>query len=663
MALLIIFLVSLPVLSYFLYLLRKRINKAKTTSGLLPLGPRGLPLIGNLHQLESTNLHYQLWNLSKKYGPLMSLRLGLVQTVVVSSVKMAKEALKTHDVEFSGRPALVGQQKLTYNGLDVAFAPYNDYWKEMRKICVTHLFNASRVHNFSSLYKLLAKMSKGGDIGRRTANYHPDIWGDRFINYNSEDEIYHGAQSQEIEELKEEVRRELLGCSADSLTQLKLIDAILRLGVGYQFERELEEALQNLCDAYSNNFYNIEDDDPYHVALRFRLLRQRGYKVSCDIFNQFKDGKGNFKESLKTDVSGMLSLYEAAHLGVHGEDILDEAIAFTTTHLQSSMAPKVIHALLQPLHKGMPRLEARWWKDLNFAGKLPFARDRVVESYFWIVGVYFEPEYSLARKLLAKIFSMTSIIDYIYDVYATPKELDLFTAAIDRWDMSCMNQLPEYMQIFYEALLDLYKEIEEELATKGWSYRVHYAKEEMKILVHGYHDESKWFHNNYVPTMEEYMRVSLVTSAYSMLTAAYFLGMDSVVTKEAFDWVSEKPRIIRASTIIGRLVNDIKSHKFEQERGHPASAIEYYMKEKEREGVSVTEQEVHEELYKKVGDAWKDINEEFLMPTEVPRALLMRVLNLSRVIDIIYKEADDYTHVGQVMKDNIASVLIHPVAI
>lgn len=87
------------------------------------------------------------------------------------------------------------------------------------------------------------------------------------------------------------------------------------------------------------------------------------------------------------------------------------------------------------------------------------------------------------------------------------------------------------------------------------------------------------------------------------------------------------------------------------------------MKEKEREGVSVTEQEVHEELYKKVGDAWKDINEECLMPTEVPRPLLMRVLNLSRVIDVIYKEGDGYTHVGQVMKDNIASVLIHPVAI
>ncbi|KAL9447981.1 hypothetical protein AB3S75_015455 [Citrus x aurantiifolia] len=148
MALLIVFLVSLPVIFYFLHLQRKLINKPKTTSALLPPGPRGLPLIGNLHQLESTNFHYQLWNLSKKYGPLMSLRLGLVQTVVVSSVKIANEALKTYDVEFSGRPALVGQQKLTYNGLDIVFAPYNDKWKEMRKICVAHLFNASRVRHF-----------------------------------------------------------------------------------------------------------------------------------------------------------------------------------------------------------------------------------------------------------------------------------------------------------------------------------------------------------------------------------------------------------------------------------------------------------------------------------------------------------------------------------
>ena len=74
----------------------------------------------------------------------------------------------------------------------------------------------------------------------------------------------------------------------------------------------------------------------------------------------------------------------------------------------------------------------RWWKDLDFAKKLPFARDRIVECYFWIVSVYFEPQYSLARKILTKVISMTSILDDIYDAYGTLEELEPFTEAIER---------------------------------------------------------------------------------------------------------------------------------------------------------------------------------------------------------------------------------------
>lgn len=83
----------------------------------------------------------------------------------------------------------------------------------------------------------------------------------------------------------------------------------------------------------------------------------------------------------------------------------------------------------------------------------------------------------------------------------------------------------------------------------------------MKILVRGYHDESKWFHKNYIPTLEEYMELAFVTSGYSMLTTASFLGMDNIVTKETFDWMISRPKIVRASEVIGRLMNDIKSHK------------------------------------------------------------------------------------------------------
>ena len=97
----------------------------------------------------------------------------------------------------------------------------------------------------------------------------------------------------------------------------------------------------------------------------------------------------------------------------------------------------------------------RWWKDLNFAKKLPFARDRMVECYFWILGVYFEPQYLLARRMLTKVIALTSIIDDIYDVYGTLEELVLFTDAIERF------QLIPFLQNLFNCSLnsDLFKDV------------------------------------------------------------------------------------------------------------------------------------------------------------------------------------------------------------
>ncbi|KAL3535294.1 hypothetical protein ACH5RR_003755 [Cinchona calisaya] len=116
-----------------------------------PPGPKGLPFIGNLHQFEAEKPHQFLWQLSKKYGPLMSLKLGYVPVVVISSSQIAKEALTTHDLVFSGRPAAAGRRKLSYNGRDIAFSPYSEYWREMRKICVLNLFSLKRVQSFRQI--------------------------------------------------------------------------------------------------------------------------------------------------------------------------------------------------------------------------------------------------------------------------------------------------------------------------------------------------------------------------------------------------------------------------------------------------------------------------------------------------------------------------------
>ena len=49
--------------------------------------------------------------------------------------------------------------------------------------------------------------------------------------------------------------------------------------VAYNFEREIEEALEHIYATYNDN--NDVDDDLYNVSLRFRLLRQQGFKISC----------------------------------------------------------------------------------------------------------------------------------------------------------------------------------------------------------------------------------------------------------------------------------------------------------------------------------------------------------------------------------------------
>ncbi|KAH6828938.1 hypothetical protein C2S53_013505 [Perilla frutescens var. hirtella] len=115
-----------------------------------PPGPRGLPVVGNLFELKRSKVGILIYlqQLSECYGPLVYLRYGSTPTLVVSSAKVAKQILKTQDLSFCSRPAVVGQQKLSYGGVDMAFSPYNNHWKEVRKMCMLHLFSPKQVLSF-----------------------------------------------------------------------------------------------------------------------------------------------------------------------------------------------------------------------------------------------------------------------------------------------------------------------------------------------------------------------------------------------------------------------------------------------------------------------------------------------------------------------------------
>ncbi|XP_024027171.1 cytochrome P450 71D11 [Morus notabilis] len=114
----------------------------------LPPGPWKLPLLGNLHQLFGSLPHHALRGLAKKHGPFMYLRIGQIPTIVVSSAEFAKEVMRTHDVSFASRPRDLSSAILLYDCSDIIYAPYGEYWRQLRKICMQELLSTTRVESF-----------------------------------------------------------------------------------------------------------------------------------------------------------------------------------------------------------------------------------------------------------------------------------------------------------------------------------------------------------------------------------------------------------------------------------------------------------------------------------------------------------------------------------
>ncbi|KAL7138874.1 hypothetical protein ABFS83_09G011900 [Erythranthe nasuta] len=140
-------LLSLFLISYITKWLYKRFHGNKKN---LPPSPPKLPILGNLHQLGLLP-HRNLQSLAKKYGPIMLLHFGNKPTLIVSSADSAREIMRTHDVIFSDRLESSVNKRLLYDCKDVSVAPYGEYWRQLKSICVLQLLSNKRVQSFHSI--------------------------------------------------------------------------------------------------------------------------------------------------------------------------------------------------------------------------------------------------------------------------------------------------------------------------------------------------------------------------------------------------------------------------------------------------------------------------------------------------------------------------------
>ncbi|KAJ5613423.1 hypothetical protein N7510_006617 [Penicillium lagena] len=104
-------------------------------SPFLPPGPPVVPFLGNLHQVPSTKafLKFQEWGI--KYGPIVSVKMGPTDMVILNKAKDIRELFDKRGAIYSSRPPNhIGTEIITRDNVHLLLMPYGQAWREQRRI-------------------------------------------------------------------------------------------------------------------------------------------------------------------------------------------------------------------------------------------------------------------------------------------------------------------------------------------------------------------------------------------------------------------------------------------------------------------------------------------------------------------------------------------------
>ncbi|XAR55430.1 Tricyclene synthase [Bertholletia excelsa] len=581
-------------------------------------------------------------------------------------------------------------------------------------ICIGHPCYLHSLRNFGNGRRSCSSRTRLQIYCSTTVQDYSQNEGQQLANYQPTSRTYDNAKSFKIEydvdesrkqrarRLKEEVEAMLGEEDANPLKILELIDDLHRLGVSHLFDNQINRAFQRIVSKQTIN--HALENSLHATCLFFRLSREYGYDVSQDVLEKFKDGSGKFKcPSEDVQLKAFLSLYEASHLALEGENIMDEARAFTSAYLKglksnisSGLIEEIDHALELPPHCRALRLEARryinaygkrsdanrlllelaeldfnmvqstlqrelrdmsrWWENIGLERKLSFAKIREMECFFWAVGMVPEPQFSECRKGLAKALALISAIDDVYDVYGSLEELQLFTHAVERWDLDVLETLPDYMKLSFLALYNTVNEMAYDTLEEKDINIVPHLSRAWADLCKAFLVEANWRFKKHTPTLEEYLDNGWISvSGVVLLTHAYFL-VSKNITKNSLEKLDIYHPLIRDSSLIFRLCNDLGSSKAELERGESANSIPCYMKES-----GVSEEVARKHIRSLADEAWKKMNKHRLAndsPFEKP--LIETAINLARTAELMYQNGDGLRDPDMHAKNRFSSVILQP---
>ncbi|KAG0458429.1 hypothetical protein HPP92_023288 [Vanilla planifolia] len=355
-----------------------------------------------------------------------------------------------------------------------------------------------------------------------------------------------------------------------------------------------------------------------------------------DVFCRFMNNKGQFEVSLKEDLRGLLSLYEASHMDI-GEDILCTAKEFSSEHLKACInnvgvvwKRNIEHALEKPIHLSLQRnnvrhyicqLEGehemsnalkelaitdfnhvqslhrkeyseylRWWKMLDLSKESQLFRDQPMKWFAWTTAAIFEPRLSKHRLLLAKVVAILYVIDDFFDVLGSHEELIQFTEAVEKWASLCKAFLLE----------------------------------------------TRWFTSGITPKAAEYLKNGLTTTGIPMVFIHFYTLLGDEASRETVAMLNNDTfKSFELIALSLRLWDDLGSAKDENQEGLDGSYLECYMKE-----YDASLESARKHAMEMISNAWKELNKECLLSNNFSQSFKQAMLNTVRMINVMYTYED-----------------------
>ncbi|XP_021839707.2 cytochrome P450 76AD1-like [Spinacia oleracea] len=199
------------------HVIRSFVSKTRSKSSELPPGPKRMPIFGNIFDLGDKP-HRSFANLSKIHGPLVSLKLGSITTIVVSSADVAREMFLKNDQALANRTIPDSVRAGDHDKLSMSWLPVSAKWRNLRKISAVQLLSnqrldASQAHRQAKVEQLLTYVkdcSKNGlpvDIGRAAFTTSLNLLSNTF--FSVELASHESSASQEFKQLMWNIMEEI----------------------------------------------------------------------------------------------------------------------------------------------------------------------------------------------------------------------------------------------------------------------------------------------------------------------------------------------------------------------------------------------------------------------------------------------------------------------